>query len=306
MGMLILLSVACGKKETPAEEQKVESEEQDTSSEVPESSEPQEPESSEESSEESQEVPEEESSSEPEEEQEMRENIDIEESQMEESMETEIIPLPGTGKLIVIDPGHQAHGNAEQEPVGPGASETKKKVSSGTRSTTTGLYEYELVLEVSLQLRDELEARGYTVIMTRESHDVNISNIERAQIANEAGADAFLRIHANGSESAATNGAMTLCNTSTNPYNADIYPQCYSLASHILDGILEQTGANSQGIWQTDTMSGINWSQVPVTIVEMGYMTNPEEDAKLASPEYQALMVQGIANGLDAFFADQE
>lgn len=221
-----------------------------------------------------------------------------------EILEPEEVNIESNGKKIAIDPGHQGKGNSEKEPIGPGASQMKAKVASGTTGRTTGVPEYQLNLDVSLKLRDELEARGYEVYMIRETNDVNISNAERAKAAADAEADLLIRIHANGSENPSVAGALTMSPTSANPYiDSETVKECQKLSQMVIEAFCEATGAKNQGVYQTDEMSGLNWCTIPATIVELGYMTNPEEDVRMQTASYQDSMVQGIANGIDQYFA---
>lgn len=207
----------------------------------------------------------------------------------------------GGGRMIVIDAGHQQTANEEKEPIGPAATETKVKATPGNTGVSTGIAEYELTLQIAQKLETELTARGYNVKMIRTSNDVDISNATRAEYANNLNAEAVIKIHANGSTDNTATGVMTVCQTSSNPYNAGIYDKCKDLATDVLSGLLASTGAKSDGIWETDSMSGINWSTVPVTIVEVGYITTASEEALLVTDDYQNKIVKGIADGLDTY-----
>ena len=209
-------------------------------------------------------------------------------------------------RIVAIDAGHQSRGNSEKEPIGPGSDIMKAKVAGGTSGVVTCKPEYELTLEISLKLKQELESRGYTVIMIRETNDVNISNAERAQIANTSGATSFLRIHADGSDNSSVSGATTLCPTPQNPYCSSIYEESRRLSDAVLNNLCESTGCRKRYVSEVDNMSGINWCQIPVSIVEVGFMTNADEDKLLSTEEYQWKVARGIADGVDEFYSQND
>ena len=223
---------------------------------------------------------------------------------------------PGTGiayrgnganasKIIVIDAGHQKHAMSQTEPNGPGSETEKAKVTGGTQGTLTGLAEYELNLRVALALRDALVQKGYTVVMVRETNEVEISNAERAQLANKVGAHVFVRIHANGDPDASMKGAMTVCQTSENPYNAEIYEQCRRLSEVLLEAFCQGTDLPQRSVWETDTMTGTNWASVPTTILEMGFMTNAEDEAAMAAEGFAIKAAEAIAGGIEAYLTEE-
>lgn len=207
------------------------------------------------------------------------------------------------GFVIGIDAGHQAKGNPEQEPIAPESNQTKSKASSGTRGVQSRVYEYEVNLAVALLLRDRLEASGATVVMVRTDNDVNISNAERAIMFNEAMVDLGMRIHCNGSDNPNTRGAFMLV---PHPSCTDWYEENLRAASCIINSYCALTGFEmrgaSGGITERSDQTGFNWCSRPIVNIEMGHLTNAEEDLLLTSTDFQNLMAAGIYDGIVDYF----
>lgn len=226
-------------------------------------------------------------------------NTKKEKKKTENTPKNKIIP---NNKVICIDPGHQAKGNLEKEPIGPGAKEYKAKVTYGATGNYTHKTESQLNLEVGLKLKSVLESRGYKVVMVRTSQNVNISNKERADIANNAHAGAFIRLHADSSTNHNTHGATGLAPKNNNPYlTSSVISGSQRLTRNVLNSMCKRTGAKNRGISYVNNMSGINWCKVPVALIEMGFMSNKTEDYLLSDSTYQYKIANGIADGIDAF-----
>ena len=205
------------------------------------------------------------------------------------------------GKIIVVDAGHGISGVSRQEAIAPGSSQTKSAFVSGTRGANQT--EEELNLAIALILQKTLEEKGALVHMTRTDHTTDKSNIDRAVFGNELNADISVKIHADGSNNPDARGVSMLV-PGNQHVNGDVVAASRRAGELVLEGIVAQTGAANRGISVRNDMTGFNWSEVPVILAEVGFMTNPAEDALLETDEYRKKIVSGIVDGLEKYFSE--
>jgi N-acetylmuramoyl-L-alanine amidase len=175
-------------------------------------------------------------------------------------------------------------------------------VSSGTSGRYTGNPEYKITLQVAKRLAKSLKKAGYRVYMVRTKNNVNITNKERAEFANKKKADLVIRLHCDGVEGdSSVRGFLTLT-PAKNKWTKKIYAKSLKASKKIRKAVLKTTKAPDRGISKRGDLVGFNYSKVPVTLLEMGVMTNKKDDRLLASASYQKKLVKGIVRGVNAYF----
>ena len=208
--------------------------------------------------------------------------------------------------MVAIDASHQGADAdlTEEEPIGPGSETMRKGFSEGISGTATGLEENELNLEVAVKLKDILEERGYEVFMTREDADTQLSEVERAELVNASDAQILISLHANGGDDSSERGACAQAPSYENPYitDTDLVKKSNALGDIVLQAYCDKTGLTDKGLYNVDSRAQINWSKIPVIVLEMGFMSNTEDDTYMAEDTNQQKMAEGIADGIDLYF----
>ena len=154
-----------------------------------------------------------------------------------------------------------------------------------------GYRESDLNLQVAKKVESKLKSKGIDVKMSRSS-DIFYSLSERAEMANDYGADAFVSIHQNSAEAKSANGIETYYNRKKEedrPLSNDIQKQ-----------VISQTGANNRGVKNAEFTVLVK-SKMISALVECGFITNELEVKKLSDSSYQDKLATGIANGIEEY-----
>ncbi|MCH0539037.1 N-acetylmuramoyl-L-alanine amidase [Streptomyces sp. MUM 203J] len=224
---------------------------------------------------------------------------------------------PLTGKVVVIDPGHNP-GNFQH------SREINKTVDIGTNrkecdttgtAARDGYTEAAFTLDVSHRLRDLLEERGATVVLTHDADRPFGPCIdERARIGNEAGggrgADAVVSVHADGS-AAGHRGFHVILPAQVKAGSADTAPivgPSRTLGERIAAEFARVTGSRpanylggGTGLDVRKDLGGLNLSTVPKVFVECGNMRDPDDAASLEDPGWRGKAARGIADGITTY-----
>jgi len=208
---------------------------------------------------------------------------------------------PGSARMaglkIGINPGHQIKTIKTKYPLAPGSSKKAYGVKTGACGKWTRVNEYETVLQIGLKLAQLLSDAGATVVITRTSNDVMLTNIDRARMLNEAGVDVALQLHCNSSSSARHEGCSGYIRTT-----GDWVNESRAIAAALTDAISASTGCVNLGVKVFNEYMSLNWTTTPSVLLEMGYLSNRKEDALLATDDYRQRMAEGIYEGLCAYF----
>jgi N-acetylmuramoyl-L-alanine amidase len=200
--------------------------------------------------------------------------------------------------LICIDPGHDATPDLSVERIGPGSSTYKIKDGGGAPGEAT------VVLQIGFKLRKLLHERGYRVAMTRTTGEFtygNRGNIARAKFCNRRDAALMVRIHADGSTDPSRHGLSTLYPAWHRGWTGDILPESRRAAAIVQRKVLATTGAANLGLSRRSDLTGFNWADVPVILIESGFMTNPTEGSRLRRDWYQRRVARGLMKASLAF-----
>lgn len=206
-------------------------------------------------------------------------------------------------KTIVIDPGHSSVGDFEKEPMAPGSDKLKYKDVLGAKGAYTNIYENETTVSIGKLLRDILAEKGYNVIMTKEDVGDSISNVERAKVGNDNNADLVIRIHADSAESSSAKGASVLV-PAKNQHTEDIYETSATYGEKLINNYIKELNIHNRGVIERDDMTGFNWSDVPVVLIEMGFLSNKEDDNFISDISNHEKIANAIANGIDNCFSE--
>jgi N-acetylmuramoyl-L-alanine amidase len=205
-----------------------------------------------------------------------------------------------TAALICLDPGHGTAPaiGAQREPIGPGSHILKEKDGGGAPG------EAEVALAIARRLATILQAHGFRVALTRTGPVFELregGNIARAEFCNARHAALMLRIHADGSTDRTRHGISTLYPAFHRGWTDDVYARSLRAARVVQAAVVAATGAADLGMTSRADLTGFNWSDVPVILVETGFLSNPPEAARLRSAAYEVRVARGLAAGITAF-----
>lgn len=232
------------------------------------------------------------------EETEQTEPVVVNEQENTNVQEENIIKRPPSSiKTVVIDPGHGPGGNSEKEAQSPDSSIMKIKDGGGAEGINSKTPEYIITMNVGLKLKSLLEANGINVVMTKDDINLAPGNIERAEVGNNNNADLAIRIHCDSADVLSARGASMLVPAPVG-YAENIAEISRTYGEIILNNLVSTVGMYNRGVIERSDLTGFNWSKVPVVLIEMGFLSNPEEDNLLNSDSYQEKLAQGLCNGI--------
>ena len=202
------------------------------------------------------------------------------------------VSLPVSGKTIVIDAGHG-------------------KPDEGAESSR-GTTEAETNLKIALKLQNLLEQSGSTVVLTRSDENAiydldsktlrqkKISDIHnRVKIGNESSADIFVSIHLNKIPQQQYDGWQTFYNANS----SEGQRLAVSIQNNLNDAIQRENNRVAKSI---ENIYIVKHVEIPTTIVECGFLSNPEEEKLLLEDEYQNKLAWGIYNGIIDYFYEEK
>ena len=179
-------------------------------------------------------------------------------------------------RIVVIDPGHGG-----KDP--------------GAVSPKLALKEKDLALDVSLRLNKLLEDAGFTTIMTR-TDDTYVGLYERTEMANGINADVFISVHFNAHPDSKIDGVQTLYN------GEDTTRDNKRFAQIMQQQMIQDMGAVNRNIVDRPKLVVIRETKMPAVLTELGFLTNLQEEARIATEEYRQKCAQALFNGITRYF----